>query len=71
MAGIFPSVRAARLRPPNLWDAVALLCVAGWPVAVQVGVPVLGLAGWLAARELARSPEAQARPAGAQPVVTA
>jgi hypothetical protein len=44
---------------------------AGWPVAVQVGVPVLGLAGWLAARELARSPEAQARPAGAQPVVTA
>jgi hypothetical protein len=42
-----------------------------WPVAVQVGVPVLGLAGWLAARELARSREAQARPAGAQPVVTA
>lgn len=33
---------------------------AGWPVAVQVGVPVLGLAGWLAARELARSPEAHA-----------
>jgi hypothetical protein len=32
---------------------------AGWPVAVQVGVPVLGLAGWLAARALARSPEAQ------------
>jgi NitT/TauT family transport system permease protein len=34
MAGIFPSVRAARLRPPNLWDAVALLCVAGGLVAV-------------------------------------
>lgn len=44
---------------------------AGWPVVVQVGVPVLGLAGWLAARELARSPEAQPRPAGAQPVVPA
>lgn len=44
---------------------------AGWPVVVQVGVPVLGLAGWLAARELARSPEAQPRPVGAQPVVPA
>ncbi len=32
-----------------------------WPVVFQVGVPVLGLVGWLAARELARSPEAQAR----------
>jgi hypothetical protein len=39
-----------------------------WPVAVQVGVPVLGLAGWLAARELARSFEAQARLADAQPL---
>jgi hypothetical protein len=39
----------------------------GWPGAVQVAVPVLGLVGWLAARELARSPEAQARPIGAQP----
>jgi hypothetical protein len=44
---------------------------AGWPVAVQVGVPVLGLAGWLAAKELARSREAQARPGEAQPVMPA
>jgi hypothetical protein len=38
---------------------------AKWPVAVQVAVPVLGLVGYLAARELARSPGAQARPSGA------
>jgi hypothetical protein len=44
---------------------------AGWRVVVQIGVPVLGLAGWLAARELARSPEAQARPSEAQPVMPA
>ena len=43
----------------------------GWPIAVQVGVPVLGLAGWLAARELARSAEARARPTNEQPVMTA
>ena len=38
-----------------------------WPVVVQVAVPVLGLVGWLAARELARSEEAQARPLAAHP----
>jgi hypothetical protein len=32
-----------------------------WPVVLQVGVPVLGLVGWFAARELARSSEAQPR----------
>jgi len=32
---------------------------AEWPVAMQVGVPILGFAGWLAARELARPSEAQ------------
>jgi hypothetical protein len=41
-----------------------------WPV-VQVGVPLLGLVGWLAARELARSSDAQARPPAAQPVMQA
>jgi hypothetical protein len=41
---------------------------AGWPVVVQVGVPVLGVVGWRAARELARSPEAQARQPDSQPV---
>lgn len=35
--------------------------MSGWPVVLQVGVPVLGLVGWLAARESARSSEAQAR----------
>ena len=34
---------------------------AGWPVAVQFAVPGLGLVGWLVAKELARSAEAQAR----------
>jgi NitT/TauT family transport system permease protein len=34
MAGPIASVRAARLRPPNIWDAVALLCVIGVLVAV-------------------------------------
>jgi NitT/TauT family transport system permease protein len=34
MAGIFTPARAARLRPPNIWDAVALLCVVGALVAV-------------------------------------
>ena len=37
-----------------------------WPVVLQVGVPVLGLVGWLAARELARSPGAQPRLAADQ-----
>jgi hypothetical protein len=45
--------------------------IAGWPVVVQLGVPVLGLVGWLTARELARSSEAQARPINAQPVTQA
>ena len=38
-----------------------------WPVVFQAGVPVLGLVGWLAARELARSAEAQLRPYDAHP----
>lgn len=44
---------------------------AGIPVVVQVSVPVLGVVGWLAARELARSPEAQSRSPDAQPVLPA
>ncbi len=35
--------------------------MSGLPVVLQVGVPVLGLIGWLAAREFARSFGAQAR----------
>lgn len=35
-------------------------------VVVQPAVPVLGLVGWLAAKQLARSPSAQARPLDAQ-----
>lgn len=31
----------------------------GFPVVVQAAVPVLGILGWLAARELARAPRAQ------------
>jgi hypothetical protein len=42
--------------------------VAKWPVAIQLAVPVLGLVGWLAAKELARSPDAQPRQPDAQPV---
>jgi hypothetical protein len=38
---------------------------AGWPVAVQVAVPVLGVVGWLAAWELEWAAKAQARPPGA------
>ena len=34
MAGILAPARAARLRPPNVWDAVALLCVVGALVAI-------------------------------------
>lgn len=44
---------------------------AAWPVAVQVGVPLLGWAGWLAARELARPAGAQARSNDGQPVGSA
>ena len=41
---------------------------AGWPVAVQLAVPVLGVVGWMAARELARPIDAQARSPDAQQV---
>jgi hypothetical protein len=41
---------------------------AGWPFTVQVGVPVMGVVGWLAARELARSRGAHERLPDAQPV---
>lgn len=34
MAGTLASIRAARMRPPNVWDGVALLCVVGVLVAV-------------------------------------
>ncbi|MBN9120876.1 MAG: DUF2029 domain-containing protein [Planctomycetes bacterium] len=44
---------------------------AGWPVAVQVAVPVLGLVGYWAARELARPTGAQARSTGDQAIATA
>lgn len=44
---------------------------ADWPVVLQIGVPLLGCCGWLTARELARSPEAQARPTDAQTVPSA
>jgi len=44
---------------------------AKWPVAIQVGVPVVGLVGWLSARELARSPGAQPRQPNVQPVAQA
>jgi hypothetical protein len=40
---------------------------AGGSEVVQVGVPMLGLAGWLTTRELARSAGAQLRSRGAQP----
>jgi alpha-1,2-mannosyltransferase len=42
---------------------------AKWPAVIQIGVPVLGLVGWLAAKELARSSEAQPRQPDAQPVM--
>ncbi len=32
---------------------------AGFPVTLQIAVPVMGVVGWLAARELARSPDEQ------------
>ena len=38
-----------------------------WPVVLQVGVPVLGVVGWLATRELARSFQAQLRSVDAHP----
>jgi hypothetical protein len=41
------------------------------PVAVQLAVPVLGLVGWLAARELERTAGAQAWSTGAHPVMSA
>ena len=49
------------------WLALAVSTVAAkvqidrqWPVALQPSVPVLGVVGWLAARELmARSPDEQ------------
>lgn len=44
---------------------------AEWTVAVQLAVPVLGLVGWLAAKELARATEAQARSDNARPVAQA
>jgi hypothetical protein len=40
---------------------------AHWPVTVQLAVPVLGVVGWLAARELVRSLEAHARSDRFQP----
>ena len=55
-------------RTGNVWVALTITTplaksqiAAGWPVAVQAAVPVIGLVGWLAAKELARSTEAQAR----------
>ena len=42
---------------------------AKWPAVIQIGVPVLGLVGWLAAKELARSFEAQPRQPDVQPVM--
>lgn len=44
---------------------------AGWPVAVQFGVPLLGLAGWLGAKELARARGARARSPDGQTVAPA
>ena len=44
---------------------------AGWPVTVQVAVPVLGLGGWLAAKELARTSGVQARSPNDQSVARA
>jgi alpha-1,2-mannosyltransferase len=44
---------------------------AGWPIAIQVAVPALGLVGYLAARELARAIEARARAGNVHPVTRA
>jgi hypothetical protein len=41
---------------------------AGWPVTIQAAVPVLGVIGWCAVRELARSDGAHARPPGGRRV---
>jgi hypothetical protein len=72
----FPDLRDAWL---CLWAAVWVglaistslaksQAMAGWPVVFQLGVPLLGAAGWLSARELARSSGAHARPPDVQPV---
>lgn len=42
-----------------------------WPVVIQIGVPLLGWTGWLAARELTRSPGAQVRSSDDQLVMPA